>query len=261
MPNNNYLLKSQRPTVDAWAKAQSGKLVNIIDRTCNYRDAFIEWQKSVILDNGNKEATIFYQTRLELTPSGKIRCEETNQIRVIYSERPYLKGCLQLSLAIPQSQTLPPPPPTIERRYLYPRDKSKPKERRQKNFQQQTLPLFGAVAALQSYANRRGEQVHSAETLLLGKGIYFSLDGKKIPVPEAILKLIAEYNCSANEAEAIVHLAGVLNPKDLLQIIEQIPLMRRQSNAFPDFVERAKLQQPFVQVQSVPVSVSGRSQL
>jgi hypothetical protein len=254
MPNNNYLLKSQRPTVEAWVKAKEGKLVYIVDRTCNYRDAFVEWQKAVILDNGNKEAIIFYRTRLELTPVGKIRCEETEQIQVRYSDRPYLKGCLQLSLAIPQSQTLPPPPPTIERRYLYPKDKSKPRNERQKIFQQQSLPLFGAVGLLQNYATRRGELPQSSEALLEGKGIYYSLDGKKIPVPEAILKLIAEYNCSAVEAEAIVNLAGVLNPSDLLNVIEQIPLMR-QSDAFPDFVERVRVTQPSVQSQPIPVSV------
>jgi hypothetical protein len=258
MPNNNYLLKSQRPTVVAWAQAKDGKLVKVCDRSCNYRDAFVEWQKSVILDNGLIEVAIFYQTRLELTPSGKIRCEETEQIQVRYSDRPYLKGCLQLSLAIPQSQTLPPPPPTIERRYLYPKDKSKLKQKQQKTFQQQSLPLFGAVAALQNYATRRGELPQSSETLLLGKGIYYSLDGIKIPVPEAILKLIAEYQCSASEAEAIVNLAGVLNPKDLLHVIEQIPQMR-SCNAFPDFVERVKVSSPSVRMQPVPVLVCDRS--
>jgi hypothetical protein len=93
--------------------------------------------------------------------------------------------------------------------------------------------------------------------LLEGKGIYYSLDGEKIPVPEAILKLIAEYDCSASESERIVQLCGVLNRKDLLKIISQIPLMR-QSNAFPDFVERVKVIQPSIQVQPVPVSVGNR---
>lgn len=44
---------------------------------------------------------------------------------------------------------------------------------------------------------------------------------------------MAEYNCSAIEAEAIVNLSGVLNPSDLLHVIEQIPQMR-SCNAFPD---------------------------
>lgn len=200
------MLKSQRPTVEAWAKAKNGKLIKIIDRSCNYRDAIVEWQKSVILDNGKKKAVIFYQTRLELTPAGRIRCEETEQIQVSYSDRPYLKGYLQLTLPFPQSSILPPPPSKIERKHLYPRDKSKPTQERQKIFQQQSLPLFGAVAKLQAYATRRGEFPQSSEALLEGKGIYYSLDGKKIPIPEAILKLIAEYNCSAVEAEAIVNL-------------------------------------------------------
>lgn len=254
MPNNNYLLKKQRPTVEVWAKAKNGKLVQIIDRSCNYRDAFVEWQKSIILENGARQATIIYQTRLELTPSGKVRLEQTKQVKVIYSNCSYIKGCLQLSLPIPQSSILPPPPPTIERKYLYPKDKSLPRREHQKKFQQQSLPLFGAVAQLQNYATRRGELLQSSETLLEGNGIYYSLNGKKIPVPDAILKLMAEYNCSAIEAEAIVNLSGVINSKDLLHIIEQIPQMR-SCNAFPDFVERVKVRQPSVRVPSVPVWV------
>lgn len=165
-----------------------------------------------------------------------------------------MRGCLQLTLPIPQVQVLPPPPPTIERKHLYPKDKSKLRQKKLKTSQQQTLPLFGAAAKLQSYATRRGEPTQSAESLLEGKGIYYSLDGEKISVPEAILKLLAEYECSVVEAEAIVNLAGVLNPKDLLKIIEQIPLMR-QSNAFPDFVEKVKVSQPSQRSQQVPVLI------
>jgi hypothetical protein len=258
MPNNNRLLKSQRPTVDAIAKAKGGKIVRVRDRSCNYRDAFVEWQQSVILDNGKREAVIFYETRLEVTPSGKVRQEQTQQIRVIYCDRPVLSGALQLTLPFPQAQTLPPPPPTIERQHLYPKDKSKPKKRPKKNFQQQTLPLSGAVAKLQTFANRRGELPQSSEALLEGKGIYYSLDGKKIPVPEAILKLLVEYECSAVESEALVNLAGVLNSKDLLQVIEQIPLMRKISDGFPDFQERVGVTQPSVDKQPVLVSVGDR---
>ncbi|NJO94104.1 MAG: hypothetical protein HC820_06620, partial [Hydrococcus sp. RM1_1_31] len=124
--------------------------------------------------------------------------------------------------------------------------------------QQQTLPLFGAAAKLQAYAYRRGEPTQSTQTLLEGKGVYYSLDGEKIPVPEAILKLLAQYECSAVEAERIVQLYGVLQPKDLLTIIEQIPLMRQSEEAFPDFIERVKVSQPSMQTQQVSVSIANR---
>lgn len=85
MPNNNRLLKRQKPTVEAWMQQNQGKLVRVADRTCNYRDAIIEWNDYVPQPNGTTLVAI-YRTTLELTHSGKIRKEESKQQRQYFIE-------------------------------------------------------------------------------------------------------------------------------------------------------------------------------
>ncbi|MDJ0591023.1 MAG: hypothetical protein QNJ72_13655, partial [Pleurocapsa sp. MO_226.B13] len=50
------LLKPQKPTVKAWCDKHNGKVVQINDRSCRYRECIIEWNKEVFYPHLRKTA-------------------------------------------------------------------------------------------------------------------------------------------------------------------------------------------------------------
>ncbi|WP_036489168.1 hypothetical protein [Myxosarcina sp. GI1] len=221
MFNNNRLLKKQKPTVEAWMQKHQGRLVTIVNRTCNYRDAVVEWCDCVPQPN---QTTLIatYQTTLELTPVGKIRKEESQKVSENFIESDEAE---LLPLAGVKFESIA--PATKIRQSLYPRDKDRvilPKKAKPK---QLTLPLDPTSARLQQISLENGDRtVYSTDELMAGTEKFLSLEFGMISLPKPFIALLQSYNCSLDEWEAIAQLSLVLNPKQLLPIIESIPQMR-----------------------------------
>ena len=118
------LLPPQKATVSNWMQPKEGKLIRVIDRSCRYRDAIVEWQDKIDQPDGSTLITI-YQTRLELTPKGKIRVEESEFIRDFVLEiSSFDEDDLPEMLPLSGVSFVPIPPKTIIRNYLYPKDRT-----------------------------------------------------------------------------------------------------------------------------------------
>ncbi len=118
------LLRRQKSTVEAWCSEHNGRVIQIIDRSCRYREAVIEWYKEVLYPQLKQKAIIYYQTSLEVTPTGKIRREIHQQKEVRYI--PVEEFAFDTQLILPLGEIveqLPPPPKDVIRAYLFPRDK------------------------------------------------------------------------------------------------------------------------------------------
>lgn len=118
-------------------------------------------------------------------------------------------------------------PKTKVKHSLYPKDrnyipkkKSKPK--------QLTLPLDSISGRLQQISLAHGDnKIYSVEELYSGTEEFYSLEYGNISLPSPFIALLKSYKCSIEEWEAIAQLSLVLNPKQLLPIIEDIPNMRK----------------------------------
>lgn len=64
------LNKQQKPTVEAWCNEHDGRVIQIIDRSCRYREAIIEWSTKTLYPHLKQIAVVEYKTSLELTPTG-----------------------------------------------------------------------------------------------------------------------------------------------------------------------------------------------
>ena len=223
------LNKQQKPTVEAWCNEHNGRVIQIRDRSCRYREAIIEWSTSVTYPHLQKRAIIYYLTSLELTPTGKIRREIHQQQNVRYVQTEDFEEDTQLVLPLGEViEQLPPPPPNITRSYLFPRDKTKlPATRKKDKPKQQTLPLDGVAARLNQIGLSKGRNPESTESLLAGKVDHYSLDqGKIIPLPQAFVDLLTELECSNDEWEFIINMYQVCSPDAVLRLIGEIPVMR-----------------------------------
>ena len=223
------LLKKQKPTVKDWCNKHNGKLVEIRDRSCRYREAIIDWSKEILYPHTKQTAIVYYRTSLELTPTGKIRREIHQQKNVRYVQTEEFEEDTQLVLPLGEViEQLPPPPKNIIRNYLFPRDKDKPTTQKEVKPKQQTLPLGGVAARLHRIGLSKGRQTESTESLLGGGRVdHYSLDqGKVIPLPQAFIDLLTELECSNEEWEAIINFYQVLSPDAVLRLIEEIPVMR-----------------------------------
>lgn len=216
------LLPPQLKTVSVWMhKRQGAKIRQIIDRSCRYRDAYILWQDKIQQPNGSLDI-YFFETRLELTPSGKIRVEESekkwvNTLSNNHQDLLALEGIIFVAIT----------PKKIERNYLYPKDKTKFKIKKVKP-QQLKLPTTDTELILQEASFRSGDKrVHSVQELYLGKGEIHSINFGIIKIPQPLIDLMKEFNCSITEWEVIAQLALVLNSNQLLKVIEDIPNMRK----------------------------------
>ena len=235
MPNNNRLLKKQKPTVETWMQQNKGKLVRVINRTCNYRDAIVEWSECIAQPNNTTLITT-YQTILELTPVGKIRREEskkTDERLVEGSDESLLPliGVFFSSVA----------PKTKVRQHLYPKDEDYIPKNRKNKPKQLTLPLDPTSERLQQVSLNHGDKtIYSVEELLSGTEEFYSLEFGYISLPSPFIALLKSYQCSIDEWEAIAQLSLVLNPQQLLPIIESIPTMRKMEQ-FSQFKEPVKV--------------------
>lgn len=218
------LNKKQKAKVKIW-QAELGtrsQLAKVVDRTCGYRDAYLEWQKKLNQPN-NKIAIVQYITRLELTKAGGLRVDETEQENVNY-----VGGCIEGEI-VPLFPELPKIRPRKVDYSLYPRDeRQKPRVKLIKN-RQLTLPLSQTEQRLLDISIESGDRtVYSREELLSGKEGWSSLDqNRTVFLPAPILTLLKDFNCSLEECEAIAQLAGVISPQALLFWVEQIPMMRK----------------------------------
>ena len=231
MPNNNRLLKRQKPTVEAWMQQYKGKLVRIVDRTCNYRDAIIEWSDFVAQPDGTTLVAV-YQTTLELTPTGKIRKEQSQ-----LSNQYFIQGSIEDLFALPGIKFESIAPPTKIRQSLYPKDENYVPKKRIRHHQF-TLPIDPTAQRLQQVSLAGGDRtIYSVEELMSGTEEFLSLNFGLIRLPSPFIVLLKSFNCSFEEWEAIAQLSLVLNPRQLLPIIENIPQMR-------SIKEFTKFQQP-----------------
>lgn len=258
MFNNNRLLKKQKPTVEAWMQKYQGRLVSVIDRTCNYRDAIVEWCDSIAQPN-QTTLIVTYQTTLELTPVGKIRREESEKVNEYFVENdPEETELLPLEGVVFQSIA----PATKIRQSLYPKDKDRvilPKKAKPK---QLTLPVDPTSARLQEISIESGDRtVYSTDELMSGTEKFLSLEFGMISLPKPFIALLQSYQCSIEEWEAIAQLSLVLNPKQLLPIIESIPQMRRieEFRSFTNSTEievSQKAQRSIIASQSQSIQIS-----
>lgn len=226
------LLPSQRETVSLWMqKKQNAKLKQIKDRSCRYRDACIQWCDEIKQPDGSLDI-VYFETRLELTPSGKIRVEETKKQKIktlSHSHRDLLPLENIFFVAIT--------PKRIERSYLYPKDKTKSKVKKVKP-QQLKLPTTETELILQEASFRNGDKrVKSVQELYMGTGEIHSINWGIIKIPQALIVLAKQHNCSVTEWEAIAQMSLVLNADRLLHFIQEIPNMRK----IPEF---SKFQEP-----------------
>ena len=146
------LLPLQLETVSNWMrKRQGAEIRQIIDRSCRYRDAYILWEEELKQPDGSLDI-IFFETRLELTPSGKIRVEESENKRVYTLSNNHscllpLKGIKFISLT----------PKRIEKLSFYSKDRSKSKVAKIKP-EQLELPLTKTGIILQEASFRSGDK-------------------------------------------------------------------------------------------------------
>ena len=151
------LNKQQKPTVEAWCSEHNGRLIQIINRSCRYREVIIEWSTEVTYPHLKQRAIISYKTSLELTPTGKIRREIHQQQNVRYVQTGEFEGETQLVLPLGEVvEQLPPPPKDIVHPHLFPRDRDKPTTRKKDKPKQQTLPLDGVAAQLNRIGLSKG---------------------------------------------------------------------------------------------------------
>ena len=176
MVNNNCLNKRQKATVKDWLALHQGKIVRIRDRSCNYREVLVEWSRSVSFPAFHKSATVVYATLLDLTPTGKIRVETHTQRQVYWHDSDEIPSETQLALPLSETLVLPPPPPDIERRSLYPRDRTQVKVE-QKRPIQYSLPLDESSGKLNEISIERGNPVEARETIWEERADYLDLDG------------------------------------------------------------------------------------
>ena len=223
------LLKKQKVTVKAWCSKHNGRVIQIRDRSCRYREAIIDWSKKILYPHIKQTAIVYYRTSLELTPTGKIREELHQQTKVSYVQTEEFEEDTQLVLPLGEViEQLPSPPKDIIRLHLFPRDRDRPATQKKVKPKQQTLPLDGVAAQLNQIGLSKGRQTESTESLLgRGRVEHYSLDqGKVIPLPQAFVDLLTELECSTEEWEAIINFYQVLRPDAVLRIIEEIPVMR-----------------------------------
>ena len=237
MLNNNGLLKRQKPTVERWMLQHKGKLVRVINRTCNYRDAIVEWNDFVPQPD-NTTLVAVYQTILELTPTGKIRKEESQQ-----QKQYFIKGSAEDLLPLTGVRIESITPSTKVRQSLYPKEESYVSRKRTRHHQL-TLPLDPTAQRLQQVSLDGGDRtVYSVEELMSGSSEFLSLNFGLIRLPSPFIALLKNFDCSLDEWEAIAQLSLVLNPRQLLPIVESIPKMRQ-------IKEFTKFQEP-IQVESL----------
>ena len=222
------LLKKQKPTVEAWCSKHNGRVIEIRDRDCRYREAIIDWSKEILYPHIKQTAIVYYRTSLELTPTGKIREELHQQQNVRYIQTEEFEQDTQLVLPLGEViEQLPPPPKDIIRPHLFPRDKDRVPSTKKLKPKQQTLPLDGVAARLHRIGLSKGRQTESTESLLSGKVEYYSLEqGKVIQLPVAIVDSLTDLECSHEEWELMVGFYQVLSPDAVLRLIEEIPVMR-----------------------------------
>ena len=253
MVNNNYLNKQQKATVKDWLALHQGKIVRIRDASCNYREVIVEWSRSVNFPAFNKTAIVVYEALLDLTPSGKIRVETHGQKQVSWHDSDWIPSETQLALPLPETLVLPPPPPNIERRSLYPKVRNQIKVKKERPTQY-SLPLDESSSKVNTISIERGNPVEAKETIWAERADYLDLDGKTVRLPKGFIELMLSMNCSISEFEAIAQFYQVMPAKAVLRIIEAIPKMRRQAE-FSDFQEPVKVEvkkaQRSIQSQSV----------
>ena len=173
----------------------------------------------------------FFETRLELTPSGKIRVEESENKRVYTLSNNHscllpLRGIKFISLT----------PKRKEKLSLYSRDRTKSKVAKIKP-EQLELPLTETGIILQEASFRSGDKrVKSLQELYVGKGEIHSINWGVVEIQKALIELAKELNCSVIEWEAIAQMSLVFNANQLLNFIQEIPNMRKISG-FSKFQE------------------------
>ena len=248
------LNNKQKEKVENWqSKLEArSRIVKLIDRTCGYKDAYLEWQKQLNQPN-NQIAIVNYMTRLELTKGGGLRVEETEQESI-----DYIDGCIEGRI-VPLLPELPPLPRRKVDESLYPRDKTEQKPRRKSSKDRQlSLPLSQTEQKLLDISMKSGDKtVYSVEDLLSGREGWYSLDqNREVFLSAPILILLKNFNCSLEECETIAAMAGVMSPQSLLFWVEQIPQMR-QMPELEKFTEPVKIRLP---KKSVQLSNAKRSQ-
>ena len=227
------LNNKQKIQVEQWQSklCLASRIIQVIDRTCGYRDVLLKWEKSLNQPN-NQIAIVNYITRLELTRSGGLRVEETEQESI-----DLILGSLDNEI-VPLIDDIPPLPQKKVNKSLYPKDKQKTKLTKKKvKPKQLSLPLSETEQKLLKISLDKGGSVQSREELLSGKEGWYSLEqNRTVFLPAPILILLKDFECSLNECETVAMLAGVLSPQDLLFWVEQIPAMR-ENPAFVKFQE------------------------
>lgn len=219
------LNNKQKEKVKSWQflLGTRSRIIKLIDRTCGYKDAYIEWQKQLNQPD-NQIAIVNYITRLELTKGGGLRVEETKLESV-----DYIDGCIEGKI-VPLLPELPALPRRKVDKSLYSRDEREQKTRRKSSKDRQlSLPLSQTEQKLLDISMKSGDKtVYSGEDLLSGREGWYSLDqNREVFLPAPILILLKDFNCSLVECETIALMAGVISPQDLLFWVEQIPQMRK----------------------------------
>jgi len=229
MPNNRKILEKQLPAVEEYCLKTKGQVVMVVDRSCSYRDVYIHWHSALLQPSG-KYIVLTIETKLGLTPTGKIReeihSEKSRRVQDwILDEN---ADCCQGVLPVVE-KCEPIIPPEKIKDYLYPKDPeeketTKPKKQKSK---QLTLAVNRGTSDLLKHSLDLGDKtVYSQEELLAGSEYYKFEAGHEYHLPTAIVKLLQHYQCSHEEWESIVMLSGVVRGESLLRIVESIPAMR-----------------------------------
>ena len=171
--------------------------------------------------------------------------ETHTQKQIYWHESDWIPLEIQLALPLAETLVLPPPPPNIERRSLYPRDRTQVKVKQNRPLQY-SLPLDDSSSRLNKISIKRGNPVEARETIWAERADYLDLDGRIVRLPKGFIDLMLSMNCSITEFEAIAQFYQVMPPKAVLRIIEAIPEMRRQAE-FSDFQEPVRVEVKKVQ--------------
>ena len=230
---NPRLTKKQKPVVENFCSQVNGKVIKIKACGSTYRDAFVEYEKPYFHTNGTA-TFVTIQTRLELTPVGKIRAtdhkEISRRVREIdfyYLDEPMLNLGIQTDvIELPKNTRVD---------YLYKNkydriEEAKTRKPKQQKPEQLALPLDGAALTMQEVLTRKGDdKIHSAKKLLSGMVEVFCYElGETIKLPEAIIILMDEYGLTFHERDWIAMMSELISPEYLIQTIRDVEYLRDQ---------------------------------
>lgn len=248
---NPKLNKKQKDTVNKYCQELEGKLKRIIDRTCRYKDAVIEYQKAYPRTNG-KTTYLTIEKKLELTPTGKVRAtyhKETYRFTLnssFYDEEQSL-----LNLEIECDVIELPKDTKIKHLYRTRSDKQKEKVKPQKP-EQLSLTLDGkALITQENIIKNDGIHIYAEEEILRKmETVYCHQLKENIKIPTVIIALMNEYKLTFREQDEILFMSELVSPQFLIQMIFDIEDLRDNPH-YKNFNHPITVTEPIKKKQSI----------